>query len=268
MIITGAPVELLDFEDVNYWKEITGIFDWAKTHVTSTFFICWAAQAGLYHYYGIPKYPLDSKMFGIFEHRLYDPQNPIFRGFDDVFYVPHSRHTEIRSEDILKRPELTLLSESPESGVYMASKKDKMPHQLSGGEQQHIVIARALLNSPEIILADEPTGNLDNETANELVELLYKIRTSGTTIIMDKYEQIISYKADSLINNRRLEIEIPQSAPLSPGNSGKVVYHKVKRGETISEIADRYGVSVSKIKKWNHIRKSVVKKGQRIKIIK
>jgi len=119
MIITGAPVELLDFEDVNYWKEITGIFDWAKTHVTSTFFICWAAQAGLYHYYGIPKYPLDSKMFGIFEHRLYDPQNPIFRGFDDVFYVPHSRHTEIRSEDILKRPELTLLSESPESGVYM-----------------------------------------------------------------------------------------------------------------------------------------------------
>jgi homoserine O-succinyltransferase/O-acetyltransferase len=119
MIITGAPVELLDFEEVNYWTEITKIFDWAQTHVTSTFFICWAAQAGLYHHYGIPKYPLDAKMFGVFEHRTYDPQNPIFRGFDDTFYVPHSRHTEIRAEDIRRNPELTLLSESPESGVYM-----------------------------------------------------------------------------------------------------------------------------------------------------
>jgi len=119
MIITGAPVELLAFEEVNYWNEITKIFDWAKSHVTSTFFICWAAQAGLYHYYGIPKFPLSEKMFGVFEHRTHNPQNPIFRGFDDVFYVPHSRHTEVRAEDILKNPELTLLSESPESGVYM-----------------------------------------------------------------------------------------------------------------------------------------------------
>jgi len=119
MIITGAPVELLPFEEVNYWNEITEIFDWAKSHVTSTFFICWAAQAGMYHYYGIPKYPLTEKMFGVFEHRTHNPQNPIFRGFDDAFYVPHSRHTEVRREDILKNPELTLLSESPESGVYM-----------------------------------------------------------------------------------------------------------------------------------------------------
>lgn len=119
MIITGAPVELFPFEEVNYWNEITQIFDWAKSHVTSTFFICWAAQAGLYHYYGIPKYPLAEKMFGVFEHRTHNPQNPIFRGFDDVFYVPQSRHTEVRSEDILRNPELTLLSESPESGVYM-----------------------------------------------------------------------------------------------------------------------------------------------------
>ncbi len=100
MIITGAPVEHLAFEDVNYWPEITRVFDWAKTHVTSVFFICWAAQAGLYHYYGIPKYPLSKKMFGVFEHNLHQPQNPIFRGFDDVFYVPHSRHTEVRAEDI------------------------------------------------------------------------------------------------------------------------------------------------------------------------
>lgn len=119
MIITGAPVELLPFEDVNYWPEITEIFDWARTHVTSSLFICWAAQAGLYHYYGIPKYPMDSKIFGVFEHRTHNPQNPIFRGFDDVFYVPHSRHTEIKAEDVLKNPQLTLLSESPESGVYM-----------------------------------------------------------------------------------------------------------------------------------------------------
>ncbi len=119
MIITGAPVEHLPFEEVTYWPEITKIFDWAQKHVTSTLCICWAAQAGLYHHYGIPKYPLDAKMFGVFEHRTHNPQNPIFRGFDDIFYVPHSRHTEVRAEDILKNPELTLLSESPESGVYM-----------------------------------------------------------------------------------------------------------------------------------------------------
>ena len=120
MIITGAPVEHLDFEEVNYWTEIQEIFDWTRTHVTSTFYICWAAQAGLYHHYGIPKYPLEEKMFGIFEHRVLEPFHSIFRGFDDCFYVPHSRHTEVRREDILKVPELTLLSESKEAGVYMA----------------------------------------------------------------------------------------------------------------------------------------------------
>ena len=119
LIITGAPVEQLNFEEVTYWPEITKIFDWAKSHVTSTLFICWAAQAGLHHYYGIPKYPLDAKIFGVFEHNKFEPRNPIFRGFDDVYYVPHSRHTEVRAEDILKVPELTLLSESPEAGVYM-----------------------------------------------------------------------------------------------------------------------------------------------------
>lgn len=120
MIITGAPVEQMEFEDVNYWEELKTIFDWAHNHVTSTIYICWAAQAGLYHHYGVQKYPLGKKMFGVFEHTMLDPLNPIFRGFDDVFYVPHSRHTEVRAEDILKVPELTLLSQSPESGVYMA----------------------------------------------------------------------------------------------------------------------------------------------------
>ena len=119
MIVTGAPVEQMDFESVTYWDEITEIFDWARTHVTSTLYICWAAQAGLYHFYGIPKYPLEKKMFGIFPHRALQPLHPIFRGFDDVFYVPHSRHTEVRREDILHIPALTLLSESPEAGVYL-----------------------------------------------------------------------------------------------------------------------------------------------------
>ena len=119
MIITGAPVEQMDFEEVTYWDEITEIFDWARTHITSTLYICWAAQAGLYHHYGVPKYPLEKKMFGIFEHRVLQPFHSIFRGFDDCFYVPHSRHTEVRREDILKVPELTLLSESKDAGVYM-----------------------------------------------------------------------------------------------------------------------------------------------------
>ena len=121
MIITGAPVENLEFEEVNYWPEICEIFDWARTHVTSTFFICWAAQAGLYHYYGVPKYKLDKKMFGIFEHTVSKEasRNPLFRGFDDVFCVPHSRNSEVRREDIQKNQELSIISESEEAGVYM-----------------------------------------------------------------------------------------------------------------------------------------------------
>jgi len=119
MIVTGAPVELLDFKDVTYWNELIAIFDWARKHVTSTLYICWAAQAGLYHFYGIPKYPLNKKMFGIFKHTLNDPTCSLFRGFDDEFFVPHSRHTEIRKADILHVPEVTLLSESETSGPYI-----------------------------------------------------------------------------------------------------------------------------------------------------
>lgn len=121
MIITGAPVEHLEFEDVNYWSEITEIFDWTRTHVMSTMYICWAAQAGLYYHYGIPKYPLEKKMFGIFEHHVIEGFShlPIFRGFDDVFYVPHSRHTEVRREDIDKCKDLQVVSESDESGVHI-----------------------------------------------------------------------------------------------------------------------------------------------------
>lgn len=119
MIITGAPVESLDFEEVTYWDEMKDIFSWARTHVTSTLYICWVAQAGLYYHYGIPKYPLAKKMFGIFPQVPLEPQLPIFRGFDDVFQMPHSRHTELHREDILANPKLTLIAESPDCGVSM-----------------------------------------------------------------------------------------------------------------------------------------------------
>jgi len=117
MIITGAPVETMPYEQVSYWREITDIFDWARTHVTSTLYICWAAQAGLFHYYGVPKYPLEKKMFGIFRQHPLDVQLPIFRGFDDTFMMPHSRHTEVRAADILCHPELSLIADSDECGV-------------------------------------------------------------------------------------------------------------------------------------------------------
>ena len=119
MIITGAPVEQMNFEDVTYWPEMTDIFTWARTHVTSTLYICWAAQAGLYFHYGIPKYPLQKKMFGIFPQHTSEPQLPIFRGFDDVFMMPHSRHTEIHRDDIVRHPDLTLIAEGDECGVSM-----------------------------------------------------------------------------------------------------------------------------------------------------
>lgn len=132
MIITGAPVEQFAFEDVTYWSEIQEIFSWSRTNVTSTFYICWAAQAGLYHHFGIPKYPLDEKISGVFKHKPLNPLHPIFRGFDDCFYVPHSRYTEVRREDILKVPELTLLSESDDAGVYLMSARNGREFYVTG----------------------------------------------------------------------------------------------------------------------------------------
>ncbi|MBQ1697534.1 MAG: homoserine O-succinyltransferase [Bacteroidales bacterium] len=119
LIITGAPVEQYDYEDVTYWKELTEVFDWAKTNVTAKMFICWGACAALYHYYGIPKHDTDEKIFGVFKHNVLDPLNPIFRGFDDVFYAPHSRHTEIWQKDIDQVPEIKVLASSNDAGLYM-----------------------------------------------------------------------------------------------------------------------------------------------------
>lgn len=124
MIITGAPIEHLIFEEVNYWDELTTIMDWADKNVTSTLFICWGAQAGLYFHYGIPKYKLPEKMFGVFCHKVNNKKAPIVRGYDDMFLAPHSRHTYTKKEDIEKIPELELIGESEEAGVYLVVSKD------------------------------------------------------------------------------------------------------------------------------------------------
>lgn len=124
MIITGAPIEQMEFTEVDYWSELTQIMEWSKHNVFSTLHICWGAQAGLYYHYGVPKYPLPSKMFGIFPHWINQKTAKLLRGFDDEFWVPHSRHTETKREDIAKHPELVILAESNESGVYLVSTKD------------------------------------------------------------------------------------------------------------------------------------------------
>ena len=123
MIITGAPVEQMPFEDVDYWPELCDILEWSTTNVHSTFHICWGAQAGLYYHYGIPKYPLPEKMFGIFEHQVEYKRSILFRGFDDHFMVPHSRHTTIRREDVERVPSLRILASSEEAGVYVISSR-------------------------------------------------------------------------------------------------------------------------------------------------
>lgn len=132
MIITGAPVENYDFTDVDYWPELCRIMEWTKTHVHSTLHVCWGAQAGLFYHYGIPKYSLDKKLFGVFPHTALKKQSPLFRGFDDVFYVPHSRHTENHEEDIRKIPELELLAVSEEAGVFAVKSEDNRRFFITG----------------------------------------------------------------------------------------------------------------------------------------
>ena len=143
MIITGAPVEQLPFEEVTYWDEMKKIMDWSVHHVTSSLFICWGAQAALFHFYGIPKYDLDRKMFGVFSHKVSDDKLPIFRGFDDEYFVPHSRHTEIRREDIEKVPALEIISASKEAGVNMLMAKNGRQFFITG----HSEYSRETLNN-------------------------------------------------------------------------------------------------------------------------
>jgi len=124
LIVTGAPVETLPFDKVDYWPELVRLMEWSRTNVWSTMHICWGAQAGLYHHFGVPKYPVPAKVFGLFPHRVLDPHEPIMRGFDEVFLAPHSRHTEVRKADIEKVKSLKLVAVSDEAGVYMAVSDD------------------------------------------------------------------------------------------------------------------------------------------------
>ena len=132
MIITGAPVENLEFEAVDYWPELCEIMAWSKTHVHSTLHICWGAQAGLFYHYGVPKHALDKKLFGVFAHRVLKPNSPLFRGFDDRFYVPHSRYTEVWEEDLAKVPQLEVLATSDEAGVFAVKTQDSRQFFLTG----------------------------------------------------------------------------------------------------------------------------------------
>lgn len=124
LIVTGAPLEQMSFEEVRYWDELKDVFEWAHTHVTSTIYVCWAALAALYHFYGVPKYQTDGKMFGVFSHNMLKPELPIFRGFDDVFFMPHSRHSEVHAEDILRVKGLDIIAESDEAGVGIVTARD------------------------------------------------------------------------------------------------------------------------------------------------
>ena len=132
LVITGAPVENMDYESVDYWEELCQIMTWSKTHVHSTLHICWGAQAGLYYHYGIPKYALPQKVFGVFDHKVLKPSSPLFRGFDDRFYAPHSRHTEVLEGDIRKVPNLEVLAVSEEVGVFAVKTEDSRQFFLLG----------------------------------------------------------------------------------------------------------------------------------------
>jgi len=169
MIITGAPVEMLEFEEVTYWDEIKMIFDWAKKHVTSTLYICWASQAALYHFYGVRKIPLDKKLFGVFKHTASDKQHPLFRGFDDEFYIPHSRHTTLTNQDLSGLEEVKVLSESEDAGLAIIASRGGREFYLTGHSEYapktlHEEYVRdvekgAAINIPQNYYADDNPDN-------------------------------------------------------------------------------------------------------------
>ena len=152
MVITGAPVETLEFEEVDYWEELCAVMEWSKSHVTSTFHICWGAQAALYYHYGIKKYPLAHKMFGVFPHQVVPEKRHkiLLRGFDDIFYAPHSRHTEFREEDLQKVPELEILAQSDTAGVYIVTAKSERQFFISGHpEYDQLTLAKEYFRDVE-----------------------------------------------------------------------------------------------------------------------
>ena len=172
-IITGAPVEQMEFEEVAYWEELTVIMDWAKKHATSTLYICWAAQAGLYYNYSVPKYPLEKKMFGVFSHTVDAPRIPLVRGFDDTFLAPHSRHTEIRKEDIRANPDLVIVSESQEAGVFIVTSRSGRDIYVTGHvEYDPLTLKNEYLRDKNKGIEIEPPENYfpaDDETQHPVV---------------------------------------------------------------------------------------------------
>lgn len=173
MIITGAPVEQMEFEEVEYWDELCEIMEWSKTHVHSTFHICWGAQAGLYYHYGIKKYPLEKKLFGVFRHKVEYKRSILFRGFDDTFMIPHSRHTTVKREDIEMVPELSILSSSEEAGVFVATVKEGRQVFVTGhAEYDADTLKREYLRDKEAGLPIEVPKNYfpaDDDTREPLV---------------------------------------------------------------------------------------------------
>ena len=173
MVITGAPVEQMNFEDVDYWQELTEIMEWSKTNVHSTFHICWGAQAGLYYHYGIQKHPLKEKMFGVFEHTKDYGRSILLRGFDDIFFVPHSRHTTVHREDIEAVPELKILASSPVAGVYaIASKEGRQIFITGHSEYDPDTLKNEYFRDKNAGLPIKPPANYfpnDDDTKNPVV---------------------------------------------------------------------------------------------------
>ena len=168
LIVTGAPLEQMDYEEVTYWDELVEVFDWAYHNVQSTCYICWAAQAALYHFHKIPKYSTNKKVFGVFKHRALQPELPIFRGFDDTFYVPHSRRSELRRADIEKNPDLQIISESEDAGVHIVMARDGREFFITGhseyapltldGEYKRDVAKRLPIQLPKNYYEDDNTA--------------------------------------------------------------------------------------------------------------
>ena len=173
LIITGAPVEQMEFEQVEYWDELCEIMEWSKTHVTSTFHICWGAQAGLYYHYGIKKYPLDKKLFGVFKHTPDYNRSMLLRGFDDEFWVPHSRHTTVRVEDVAAHPEIKIISTSPEAGLFLcATERGKQVFVTGHSEYDADTLEREYLRDKNAGLTIEVPKNYypdDDDTKAPLV---------------------------------------------------------------------------------------------------
>lgn len=174
VIITGAPVEQMEYEEVDYWEEISSIMEWTKTHATSTLHLCWGAQAGLYYHYGIQKRKLDKKMFGVYPHNLLKRKVPLVRGFDDVFFAPHSRHTEVAKDDILEKPELIILAESEEAGVFLVIDRDgKQIFVMGHPEYDRVTLHNEYMRDKNKGLPIEPPVNYypgDDDTKQPLLQ--------------------------------------------------------------------------------------------------